>query len=98
MVMAEEKRCILVEYFDLLVELYEFVEAEGRQNVCCCRKFFAVEVCKTLVSPGLGLFLCRFWLTLMCRGILSTIITAFLDFVGLCTIDISHRSLVPRLY
>jgi len=92
------RRCVLVEYFDLLVELYEFVVAEGRQNVEDCRKFSADEVRRTLVFSGLGLFLCRFWFALMCKGILGAVITTFLGFVGHCTVEIFRRSLVPRLY
>ena len=92
------RRCVLVEYFDLLVELYEFVVAEGRQNVKDCRKFSADEVRRTLVISGLGLFLCRFWFALMCKGILGAVITTFLGFVGHCTVEIFRRLLVPRLY
>ena len=47
-------QCVLVEYFDLPVELYEFVVAEGRQKVEDCRKFSADEV-----QQGLSIF--RSW-------------------------------------
>ena len=60
--------------------------------------FSVDEAVKTLVFLGSGHFLCRFWFALMCREILGVVITTFLGFVEHCTVDISRRSLVPRLY
>ena len=81
------------------MELLKKVEAEGRQKVEDCRHTHSVdEAVKTLVFSGLGLFLCRFWFALMCKGILGAVITTFLGFVRHCTVEIFRRLLVPKLY
>ena len=63
-----------------------------------CQIFSVDEAVKTLVFLASGYFLYHFWFALICREILGVVITTFLGFVEHCTVDISRRSLVPRLY